>query len=55
MTDISKAEPNSKAVARPDSDDYRDVFLSETPMIDLRAPCEFNKGLIPDCNNGETF
>lgn len=33
---------------RPDTKDYRSLFLSDTPMIDLRAPCEFKKGSFPN-------
>ena len=32
---------------RPDSDDYRALFLTPTPMIDLRAPAEFARGAFP--------
>ena len=32
---------------RPDSDDYRALFLTHTPMIDLRAPAEFARGAFP--------
>lgn len=32
---------------RPDTDDYRALFLTPTPMIDLRAPAEFAKGSFP--------
>ena len=33
---------------RQNSKDYRSIFLSDTPMIDLRAPCEFAKGSFPN-------
>ncbi len=29
---------------RPDTDDYRQVFLDDTPLIDTRAPVEFQRG-----------
>jgi tRNA 2-selenouridine synthase len=33
--------------ARPDTDDYRALFLSPTPMMDMRAPLEFARGAFP--------
>lgn len=38
----------SHVIKRADSKDYRQIFLSEAPLIDLRAPCEFNKGSFPN-------
>ncbi len=32
---------------RPDTDDYRALFLSPTPMMDMRAPTEFARGSFP--------
>ncbi len=32
---------------RPDTEDYRSLFLSDTPMMDMRAPLEFAKGAFP--------
>jgi tRNA 2-selenouridine synthase len=32
---------------RPDTDDYRALFLSHTPMMDMRAPVEFSQGAFP--------
>ncbi|MEZ5570718.1 MAG: tRNA 2-selenouridine(34) synthase MnmH [Halioglobus sp.] len=32
---------------RPDTDDYRALFLSHTPMMDMRAPAEFERGAFP--------
>jgi tRNA 2-selenouridine synthase len=32
---------------RPDTDDYRALFLSPTPMMDMRAPAEFARGAFP--------
>jgi len=37
--------------ARPDSADFRDLFLHDVPMIDTRAPVEFNKGSFPNAVN----
>lgn len=33
--------------ARPDTDDYRALFLRPTPMMDMRAPAEFHRGAFP--------
>jgi tRNA 2-selenouridine synthase len=32
---------------RADTDDYRTLFLSHTPMMDMRAPVEFSRGAFP--------
>lgn len=32
---------------RPDTDDYRKLFLGDTPMMDMRAPTEFTQGAFP--------
>ncbi len=32
---------------RNNSANYREIFLSNAPLLDLRAPCEFNKGSFP--------
>ena len=32
---------------RPDTTDYRALFLSPTPMMDMRAPAEFTRGAFP--------
>jgi tRNA 2-selenouridine synthase len=34
-------------MTRPDTSDYRALFLSGAPMIDLRAPVEFDRGAFP--------
>ena len=31
-------------MVRPDTEDYRALFLADAPMMDLRAPIEFEKG-----------
>lgn len=36
---------------RPDSSDYRAIFLSDIPMMDARAPVEFAKGAFPGVVN----
>jgi len=37
--------------SRKNSRDYRVLFLSDSPMIDLRAPCEFQLGAFPTAVN----
>ncbi|PIE42788.1 MAG: tRNA 2-selenouridine(34) synthase MnmH [Gammaproteobacteria bacterium] len=37
--------------ARPDTDNYQALFLTDTPMIDTRAPIEFNRGAFPGAVN----
>lgn len=38
-------------VHRPDTTDYKSLFLSDAPMMDVRAPIEFDKGSFPlACN-----
>ena len=32
---------------RPDCNDFKTLFLTDTPMIDTRAPVEFDKGAFP--------
>ena len=34
-------------MSRPDTADFRALFLSDTPMMDTRAPLEFKKGAFP--------
>lgn len=36
---------------RPDTSDYREVFLKDLPLIDTRAPTEFSKGSFPTAIN----
>ena len=36
---------------RPDTDDYRQLFLNDTPLMDVRAPVEFIKGAFPGSTN----
>ncbi len=38
-------------MSRSNSNDYRQIFLSDAPMIDLRAPCEFEQGAFPHSIN----
>ncbi len=38
-------------MSRPNSKDYRQILLSDAPMIDLRAPCEFEQGAFPQAVN----
>ncbi|TDG15650.1 tRNA 2-selenouridine(34) synthase MnmH [Seongchinamella unica] len=37
--------------ARPDTDDYRALFLADTPMMDMRAPTEFARGAFPSATS----
>ncbi|MEQ9545460.1 MAG: tRNA 2-selenouridine(34) synthase MnmH [Marinobacter sp.] len=37
--------------SRPDTDDFLSLFLNDTPMMDVRAPTEFNKGSFPSAEN----
>jgi len=32
---------------RPDTDDYRALFLADAPLMDMRAPAEFSHGAFP--------
>lgn len=32
---------------RPDTDDYRTLFLADVPVMDMRAPAEFSHGAFP--------
>lgn len=36
---------------RPDTTDYRRIFLEDVPLIDTRAPVEFEKGAFPAATN----
>lgn len=38
-------------MSRPDTADYRQIFLDGVPMMDTRAPVEFAKGAFPDTVN----
>ena len=35
----------------PQIDDYRELFLNDTPFLDVRAPIEFNQGAFPITEN----
>lgn len=37
--------------ARPDTEDYRALFLADAPMMDMRAPREFAKGAFPSARS----
>lgn len=37
--------------ARPDTEDYRALFLSDAPMMDMRAPAEFEHGAFPTASS----
>ena len=36
---------------RQDMDDYQQLFLQDTPLMDVRAPVEFDKGAFPNSKN----
>ena len=36
---------------RPDTDNYRALFLGDTPMMDMRAPAEFSRGAFPSASS----
>ncbi|WP_066962837.1 tRNA 2-selenouridine(34) synthase MnmH [Microbulbifer sp. Q7] len=42
---------SSEKTPRPDCAEFREIFLHDTPMIDTRAPAEFNKGSFPNAVN----
>ncbi|MFD1218449.1 tRNA 2-selenouridine(34) synthase MnmH [Microbulbifer celer] len=42
---------SSDTPACTDSADYREIFLHDVPMIDTRAPVEFNRGSFPTAVN----
>ena len=37
--------------ARADTDDYRALFLADVPLLDTRAPAEFERGAFPTARN----
>ncbi len=37
--------------SRPDTDDYRELFLTDAPMMDMRAPTEFSHGAFPSAHS----
>lgn len=41
----------TKTVELPQLDDYRSLFLNNTPLLDVRAPVEFNLGAFPFTEN----
>lgn len=38
-------------VGRPDTEDYRALFLVDAPMMDMRAPTEFARGAFPSAHS----
>lgn len=44
-------DPDAEMASRPDTDDYLSLFLNDTPMMDVRAPTEFDKGSFPCAEN----
>ena len=41
----------TKTPELPQIDDYRALFLNDTPLLDVRAPIEFNQGAFPHSEN----
>lgn len=41
----------SKEIELPQRDDYRSLFLNNTPLLDVRAPIEFSQGAFPFTKN----
>jgi tRNA 2-selenouridine synthase len=37
--------------SRPDTDDYLSIFLNDSPLLDVRAPVEFERGSFPGAVN----
>jgi tRNA 2-selenouridine synthase len=42
---------NTLGVDRPDSDDFRSIIRKKLPLMDVRAPIEFEKGAFNQSNN----
>ena len=36
---------------REDTNDYRQLFLNDVPLMDVRAPIEFSQGAFPAASN----
>ncbi|MCH6566350.1 MAG: hypothetical protein IH811_10825, partial [Proteobacteria bacterium] len=36
---------------RPDTDDYLELFVNDIPLMDVRAPVEYDKGAFPCAAN----
>ena len=36
---------------RPNTQDYKSLFLNDTPLLDVRAPVEFSQGAFPGTVN----
>jgi len=37
--------------SRPDTDNYLELFINNIPLMDVRAPVEYNRGAFPDAVN----
>jgi len=42
---------SSDAIELPQYDDYRSLFLNDVPMMDVRAPVEYQQGAFPHTDN----
>ncbi len=38
-------------MSRPNCEDYRQLFVNDTPLMDMRAPVEFGLGAFPTSVN----
>src|SRR5690554_3117965 len=38
-------------MSRPDTDHFRQLFLNDTPLMDVRAPVEYARGSFPNARN----
>ena len=43
--------PETKKIELPQLDDYRSLFVNDVPLLDVRAPIEFNQGAFPYTEN----
>ncbi len=38
-------------ISRPDTDDFLKLFVNDIPLMDVRAPIEYDKGAFPNTSN----
>lgn len=48
---VSDTQPSGQAAALPQSDDYLRLFVQDIPLLDVRAPVEFQQGAFPLAKN----
>lgn len=51
MAPSVKTKERPPVKQRPDSQDFEFIFLNDTPLMDVRAPVEFDKGAFPQSVN----